>query len=139
MDWICKPSQDATKPTVETFLEIEASEAKMSDDIQKAISYMYTGGKEYGNAKASVTYITEFLKSKRSILMKEAMANGAKSVAAAEIEALSHPDYIALLDGIREATEKAESMRWALIAAQSKVDVWRSEQASNRMMDKVTM
>lgn len=111
----------------------------MSDDINKSIDYIYKSGQQYAESKAQVTYLTEFLKSKRAILTKEAMVNGAKSVAAAEIEALSHPDYIGLLEGLRDATKAAEGLRWGITAAQAKIDCWRSTEASNRRMDRVTM
>ena len=107
-------------------------------DIQKAISFIYTGGKEYAQAKAEVVYIENFLKSKKAILMKDAMKAGSKSVAAAEIEAYSHKEYMDLLEALKEATEKAEGLRWGITAAQARIDCWRSLEASNRRMDRVT-
>jgi len=44
-----------------------------------------------------------------------------------------------LIKGIGAATEKAEGLRWGLVAAQARVDVWRSLEASNRQMDKAVM
>jgi hypothetical protein len=111
----------------------------MSEDINKAIDFIFTEGKKQGQAKAEVTYLTEFLKSKKAILTKDALVKGAKSVAAAELEALSNPDYIGLLDGLKEATEKAESIKWSLVSAQARIDCWRSLEASNRRMDRVAM
>lgn len=108
-------------------------------DIQKAIDFIYKGGKEYAQAKAEVVYIENFLKSKKAILMKEAMLAGSKSVAAAEIEAYSSNDYIGLLEALKQATEKAEGLRWGITAAQARVDVWRSTEASNRRIDRVTL
>ncbi len=109
----------------------------MSDDINKSIDYIYKSGLQFAEAKAQVTYLTEFLKSKRAILTKEAMAKGSKSVAAAEIEALSHPEYITLLEGLRDATKTAEGLRWGITAAQARIDVFRTTEASNRRMDRV--
>ncbi len=51
---------------------------------------------------------------------------------------MAHPEYQALLKGLQAAVEKAEELRWKLIAAQARVDVWRSQEASNRTMDRVT-
>jgi hypothetical protein len=65
------------------------------------------------------------------------MSNGVKTVAAAEIEAYSDNEYIQHLLAIEEATEQAEALRWALVAAQARVDVWRSLEASNRTMDRL--
>jgi hypothetical protein len=60
-----------------------------------------------------------------------------KTVAAAEIEAYAAMEYIEHLKAIEEATEQAESLRWGLVAAQARVDVWRSLEASNRTMDRL--
>ncbi len=103
-------------------------------DINDAVDYIYSHGQKYAKAKGELTYLEEFRKSKKSILMKHAMANGVKTVAAAEIEAYADEEYIELLRGIEAATEAAEGLRWGLVAAQARVDVWRSTVASNRTM-----
>jgi hypothetical protein len=40
---------------------------------------------------------------------------------------------------IKQAVEEEEKIRWMLIAAQARVDVWRSQEASNRAIDKLTL
>ena len=40
---------------------------------------------------------------------------------------------------IKEAVEKEEEYRWGLISAQARIDVWRSNEASNRFLDKAVM
>jgi len=106
-------------------------------DINTAVDYIYTHGKKYAEAKAHLAYVEEFRKSKKAMLMKTAMVNGVKTVAAAEIEAYADVEYIELLKGIAAATEAAEALRWGLVAAQARVDVWRSLEASNRTMDRL--
>jgi hypothetical protein len=106
-------------------------------DINDAVDYIYTHGKQYAEAKAHLTYVEEFRKSKKAMLMKHAMTNGVKTVAAAEIEAYAAMEYIEHLKAIEEATEQAEALRWGLVAAQARVDVWRSLEASNRTMDRL--
>jgi hypothetical protein len=105
-------------------------------EINNAVDYLYTHGQKYAQAKAEVTYIEEFRKSKKAMLMKTAMENGCKSAAAAEIEAYSDPSYIELLKGLKAAVEASEGMRWGLIAAQARIECWRSMEASNRVMDR---
>jgi hypothetical protein len=61
------------------------------------------------------------------------------TVNAQERDAYAHPEYIELLKGIRDAVEIEEELRWKLIAAQARVDVWRSEQANLRTEGKVTV
>jgi len=63
----------------------------MTDISQKSINdsvnYIYLHGQKYAQAKGELTYLEEFRKSKKAMLMKTAMSNGIKTVAAAEIEA----------------------------------------------------
>jgi len=112
----------------------------MNDDINKAVDYLYTHGQKYAEAKAQRVYIEEFRKSQKAILMKAAQADGrAKSSAAAEMEAYADLTYLELLKALQEATEAEEALRWGLVSAQARIDVWRSQEASNRTMDKVTL
>ena len=114
----------------------------MTDIAQKsindAVNYIYSHGHKYANAKGELTYLEEFRKSKKAMLMKTALSNGiAKSSAAAEMEAYADVAYVELLKGIAAATEAAEALRWGLVAAQAKIDVWRSLEASNRTSDRL--
>lgn len=101
----------------------------------EAIDYMIRHSAEYAQAKAQVTYLEEFRKSKKAMLFSAAIGN---TIADRENQAYSHPEYLAVLDGLREAVEKAESLRWMLVAAQARIDVWRSQEASNRNIDRST-
>lgn len=109
-------------------------------DINDAVDYLYIHGKKYGEAKAHRVYLEEYRKSQKAMLMKTAMSDGrAKTAAAAEIEAYSDPSYLEVLKGLQAAVEREEEFRWGLIAAQARIDVWRSNEASNRVMDKAVM
>lgn len=102
----------------------------------KAIEFIFAHGKQYAEAKAEVTYLEQFRKSKHAMLMKDAEVAGHKTSAAQEREAYADLGYIELLKGLRAATERAESLRWQLVAAQARIDCWRSMEASNRQVDK---
>jgi hypothetical protein len=106
-----------------------------SIDPHEAINYMIKNAKAYAQAKAEVTYLEEFRKSKKAMLFSSAIGN---TVADRENQAYSHPDYLAVLDGLKAAVEEAERLRWMLVAAQARIDVWRSQEASNRAMDRNT-
>lgn len=108
-------------------------------DPSEAIEYIFKHRTPYANACSEVTYLEQFLKSKRAILMKEAMTEGHGNVNAQEREALAHPDYLALLEGLRDAVKAKEELRWGLVAAEARIEVWRSQEASNRMMDKAVL
>lgn len=110
------------------------------DKIDAAVDYLYTHGRKYAEAKAHRTYLEEYRKSQKAMLMKQAMADGrAKSSAAAEMEAYADPAYVQALRGLEAAVEVEETLRWALVAAQARIDVWRSTEASNRVMERTTL
>jgi hypothetical protein len=44
-----------------------------------------------------------------------------------------------LLEGLKVAIEMEEKLRWDLIAAQARVEIWRTEQANNRAEGKATL
>jgi hypothetical protein len=112
----------------------------MSKDIADAVDYLYTHGAKYAEAKAQRVYLEEFRKSQKAMLMIAAKAEGrAKSEAAAETEAYANPVYLEILKGLQAAVEREEQLRWGLISAQARIDCWRSEQANNRTMDRVTL
>ena len=104
-------------------------------DPHKSIDYMIKHSAEYASAKAEVTYLEEFRKSKKAMLFASAMGN---TIADKDNYAYSHPEYLEVLDGLREAVEKAETLKWMLVAAQARIDVWRSQEASNRNIDRNT-
>lgn len=106
-----------------------------SIDPHEAINYMIRHSAEYAQAKAQVTYLEEFRKSKKAMLFSAAIGN---TIADRENQAYSHPEYLEVLDGLKQAVEKAESLRWMLVAAQARIDVWRSQEASNRNIDRST-
>lgn len=106
-------------------------------NISDAVDYLYTHGRKYAEAKAHRVYLEEYRKSQKAMLMKAALAEKrAKSAAAAEIEAYADPVYVSFLQGIQEAVEAEETYRWGLVSAQARIDVWRSQEASNRTMDR---
>jgi len=102
----------------------------------EAIDYIIKNAQNFAKAKAERVYIEEFRKSKKAILMKQSMEN---SIGAQEREAYAHEDYRKLLDGLKTAVEVEEKLRWDLIAAQARVEVWRTEQANNRAEGKATI
>ena len=106
-------------------------------DINDAVDYLYTHGAKYAEAKAQRVYLEEFRKSQKAMLMITAKVSGkAKSEAAAETEAYADPAYVEILKGLQVAVEQEEALRWGLVSAQARIDVWRSQEASNRTFDR---
>ena len=102
-------------------------------DPQSAVDYMVKSAPIYAKAKAERVYLEEFRKSKKAMLMQ---IHGDKPIGAQEREAYAHPEYIGLLAALKVAVEAEETARWTLVAAQARVEVWRSQEASNRQMDR---
>lgn len=98
-------------------------------DPQKAVDYLRDNAEKYAEAKASRVYLDEFRKSKKSLLM---LQSDEKTQAGKEAYAYAHDEYIALLDGLKVAIEVEETVKWQMIAAQARIEVWRTQQANNR-------
>ena len=110
----------------------------MDNAPHAAVDYILKNREAYAQAKAQRVYLEEFRKSKKALMMKDALTRGIEAANAQEREAYAHPEYIALLEGLAAAIEKEETLKWGLEAARMRIDVWRSQEASNRMVDKST-
>jgi hypothetical protein len=102
-------------------------------DPHDAVDFIYRQAPLYAKAKAERVYLEEFRKTKKALLMK---SSGESAVAAQEREAYAHPDYQGLLEGLRTAVENEVTLQWGLVAAQARVEIWRTESANNRGMDR---
>ena len=109
------------------------------ENPNKVVEFLLKNAGKYAQAKSERIYIEEFRKSKKALLMQQAQIKGVETMAAQERDAYANTEYQELLVGLKEAVEVEEKLRWQLIAGQLKVDIWRTEQASNRFIDKGTM
>jgi len=102
-------------------------------DPNAAVDFLLANAGKYADAKAARIHIEEFRKSKKALLMGECAE---KAVNAREQYAYSHPEYIALLEGLKAAVAVEENLKWHQIAAQLRVEIWRSQEASNRTQER---
>lgn len=102
-------------------------------NIFKALDWIRDNAMDMAQAKANRVQLEEFRKSKKALLMKDAEKQGFNTSAGQEREAYAHPDYIRLLDDLKLAVEAEEHMRWMMVAAQLKIEVWRSLESSRRI------
>lgn len=105
-------------------------------DPHKAVDYIIQNAKKFAEAKAQRIYLEEYKKSLKALLMKGSLE---ETIGAQEREAYAHKDYQQMLLGLKEATETEEKLRWELVAAQTRVEIWRSEQANLRAEGKATI
>jgi hypothetical protein len=102
-------------------------------DPHKAVAFLIANAGKYAQVKANRVYLEQFRKSKKAILMAECVD---KAVNAREQYAYAHPDYLEVLDGMKAAVEEEERLRWLQVTAQLKIEIWRSQEASNRGQDR---
>ena len=109
---------------------------KKMENPDKVVEFLLKNASKYAKAKSERIYIEEFRKSKKALLMQIAQIKGVETMAAQERDAYANAEYQELLKGLRDAVEVEETLRWQLIAAQMKIDLYRTEQANNRFIDK---
>ena len=110
-----------------------AGESMKPIDPQAALETMWNIAPKYAKAKAERIYMEEFRKTLKATLMKSC---GMESIGAQEREAYSHANYVTHLEGLRAAVEQEENLRWRLVTSQAAVEVWRSQEASARAVDR---
>lgn len=108
------------------------SEIRNPDD---AVDYIIQNSSKFAQAKAERVYLEEYRKTKKALLMSQSPA---KSAVEREQFAYAHTEYQVVLDGIKAAVEVEEDLKWRLTAAQMRVDIWRTREASNRNQDRST-
>jgi hypothetical protein len=106
------------------------------DDAHKAVDFIRDNAAKFADAKAARVGIEEFRKSKKALLMNECPPS--TPVNAREQYAYSHPDYIQLIEGIKEAVRIEETLKWQMTAAEMRVEVLRSAEASARAEGRAT-
>lgn len=91
---------------------------------------------EYGKAKARRVYLEEYRRSKKALLMKDALKLKIEAANAQEREALANPEYKQLLEGLSAAVEIEETLKWELESHRLDIEIWRTKEATNRMQDR---
>lgn len=104
----------------------------MTQDISpfKALDFIRDNATAYAQAKANVVYMTEYRKTIKAQLMASCTE---KTESAKETYAYSHQDYKAHLVALQQAVAEAERLRWLMVAAEAKIEVFRSLEASKRI------
>jgi len=112
----------------------------MSDEgdlnIFRCLDFLRDNAAAMAQAKANRVQLEEFRKSKKAILMQKAEKAGHKSSATQEREAYAHPEYIEFLNGLAEAVENEERLRWLMRAAEVRIECWRSLESTRRIESK---
>lgn len=109
----------------------------MNDEISpfRALDFIRDNAERYAIAKANVTYMSEYRKTMKALLMNESTA---KTQSEKESYAYADPRYVAHLEALRTSIEEAEKLRWLMVGAEAKIEVWRSLESSARAEGKST-
>jgi hypothetical protein len=99
------------------------------EQAEAAADYIRDHAGEFAKAKANRIQLEEWRKSQKAILFQQAPDG---SIPAKESFAYSHPDYLKVLEGIKESVETEERLRWIMKAAELKIEIWRTQEANSR-------
>ena len=102
-------------------------------DPVACVDFIRDNAEKLAQAKANRIYIEESLRSIKSTVMQE---HAGLTVGAQEREAYASEPYKTALAGLKVATQEEEALRWLMIAAQAKIEIWRSMEASGRAIDR---
>lgn len=104
-------------------------------DANDAIDFIYRNAAVFAKAQSDHDYLSEYRKTKKSTLM---LNSTEASAVMREAAAYADPEYLQVLEGIRVAGEQAITLKWQLEAAKLRVDVYRTDSANNRTIDRAT-
>lgn len=98
-----------------------------------AANFIRDNAEEYAQSKAARRYLEEYRKSQKALLMNQKQGEPQH---VRESYAYAHEDYKTNLQGLREAIEIEEKLKWQMEAAKIKTEIWRTQSANNRNIDR---
>ena len=102
-------------------------------DIDKTLAFIRDHAPKLAKATAERIYLDNYKKSLFSKLFTKATH---KTMAEREAWALQHDYYNNHLKARKIAIEEEETIKWQMTSAELRVEVWRSQEATNRSMDR---
>lgn len=104
-------------------------------DPNDAIDFIFKTAPQFAKAKGQLAELEVFKSSLKAIQMAK---TDEQSLGAQEREAYRSQEYQDLCKAIGVATEQTEALRWQLEAAKMRFEAWRTEQANNRNIERLT-
>ena len=99
------------------------------EEVDNAVHWLGQNAEDSAKAKAERIYVEEYRKSLKAILASQ---SNEKSEAAKERAAYSHPDYLKHLEKVKEVVLEDEKNRALRVAAEVKIETWRTQAANYR-------
>ena len=98
-------------------------------DIEESVDYLRDNARPAAKARAERIYMEEYRKVAKGIVMRE---NSASPIGAQEAIAYASERYLNHLAAMKTAIEADEYHRWMMVAAEAKIEAWRTQQANYR-------
>jgi len=113
----------------------EANESMKVIDGQKAVNFIIDNAEKFAEAHSNRVHLENMTKVIRARLIQDCKN---EPVTRAESYALSHPDYLVNIDGIKAAMYQEDRLRWLLEAAKLRAELARTMEASRRHEERMT-
>ena len=102
----------------------------LSDErIEKALEFLTNSAKEYAEARGMRVWLEHRLKTEKSAAF---LSVGEGAMAEREARAYVSEGYRSATDALKDAIVLEERLRALRVAAEAKIEVWRSTQANMR-------
>ena len=98
-------------------------------EVEKAVAWLRDASGPDAQKRAERLYMEQWIK---TVLAQQQAKSSATSIAASEVEARCSQPYLDALEAYREAIEADEAARFLRHAAETKIEVWRSQSANQR-------
>ena len=105
------------------------------EQMFESLDYLRDENGAISRARARRLIIEEGRKNLKARLMQESAASAA---AKKEADAYAHPEYRHLLLQLQEAIEADEHFRLQLEYHRARIEIWRTQAANQRAIDRVT-
>jgi hypothetical protein len=102
-----------------------------NDEIQFVIDLI----DDYAAADGRLAALESYKSALKALKMKDSTQT---SVAGKEMDAFASDEYIQFCEEIEQARVRYTSLKLKIETAKMKVEVWRTEQATNRQIEKLT-
>jgi len=102
-----------------------------NDEIQYIVDLI----DDYAEADANLAWLDSYKSALKALKMKE---SNSPSIAGKEMDALASDEYLQYCHDLNEAKHNYTSLKLKIETAKMKVEVWRTEQATNRQIEKIT-
>jgi hypothetical protein len=102
-----------------------------NDEIQNIVDHI----DDYAAADANLAWLESYKHALKALKMKESPS---PSIAGKEMDALASDEYMTYCHDLEEAKRKHTSLKLTIETAKLKIECWRTEQATNRQIEKIT-